>query len=265
MVLGYDEPRPSKQEYFEVERKLVDALRSFESEGLSLMSYGSFSRGEAVYGESDNDKILMFPHDFVIDKKFMHEISLVFNSVLKCTTVPLQISPLDFGTARDGRFNSFGINWDNHLREKAKIEFGPDYRNEIKYLDPKESLIHTISHNLRKNRIGLIFSEFYRNNAGLKYREKFHSSLKGITSNLKHLLTSIDGKVRENRFSTIESLSLQFPLIDISPLKETKELFQNPLKLDRVYQDEREIRRIWEENSTFFEQIIKEYVRQFPI
>ncbi len=60
MVLGYDEKRPTADDYKRVRDKLIGGIESLEVDGLSLMLYGSFVRGDYVPGISDIDGVLIF-------------------------------------------------------------------------------------------------------------------------------------------------------------------------------------------------------------
>ncbi|MBU1203612.1 MAG: hypothetical protein KKG60_00910 [Nanoarchaeota archaeon] len=53
---GYDIPRPTKRQYYEVCDKLVSRLMESGEMGLSLMGHGSFFRdGDCNFGVSDQD------------------------------------------------------------------------------------------------------------------------------------------------------------------------------------------------------------------
>jgi len=264
MTLGYDEPRPSEEDYHKTLSRLKENLGPFAESGLSLMLFGSYVRGEAIYGESDIDTVLIFPHDTVTDKGYIKEVGRAFAQSIP-RSFPLQVSPLDIGTARDGRFSSFGEDFGKYFLEEAQIAVGPDYRGEITYEPSKSGPLTTTAHNLRVARQGLILRQHYLETNRKKMIEKFHKTLKGTTSSLKQVLYLCDGELRRNRFATIEALAEQFPEVDLNPLLTLKKHLQNPEELEGLYQDDTDVELVWNSSLTLFERVIKAYINKFSV
>ena len=120
MVLGYNQPRPAAENYQDFITKLVRGLERFGDEGLSLMVDGSYVRKDFTAGRSDIDSALTFPHDVVIPKEFMHEISVVLYGALRGNNVPFQVCPLDVTIIRDGRFNSFTDDFYDYFQSEGQ-------------------------------------------------------------------------------------------------------------------------------------------------
>ena len=51
MILGYNQARPTAENYHDFQSKLVSGLKNLDIEGLSLMFYGSFVRGIIILEE----------------------------------------------------------------------------------------------------------------------------------------------------------------------------------------------------------------------
>jgi predicted nucleotidyltransferase len=78
MVLGYNQKRPKKEDYKDFLKKLVRGLESFNDNSVSLMLYGSYIRGDCVYGRSDIDAVLIFTDNMVIDKRKLSKLFFRF-------------------------------------------------------------------------------------------------------------------------------------------------------------------------------------------
>ena len=263
-MLGYDKPRPRAENYKDFTEKLVKGLKRFGDDGLSLMLYGSFVRGDYQPGRSDIDAVLTFPHDVVIDKGFLHEVAIVLHEALKGNNVPFQASPLDFTIMRDGRFNSFTDDYYDYFQSEGQVVVGPDYRSEMICFRKKTGEENSLSHNLRKARIGLLFAEYDRNEDYPQFLKRFNSTLNYASRGSKQILFLTDGRLRKNRFSALSELSKHFPAVNIEPLERIKHLYNNLEKLDRLYKKPEEALEVWNAAATFFEEMIREYIKKFP-
>lgn len=264
MVLGYNKSRPTAENYHDFIDKLVRGLKDLGNGGLSLMIYGSFVRGDYTPGRSDIDAVLTFPHDVVIDKEFVHEVSVALHEALDGNNVPFQVSPLDITTMRDGTFNSFTYEFYSYFQSEGKVVVGPDYRTEMACLQTKSGEENTLSHNLRKARQALLFSEHDKQENYEKFLERFDSSLNAASRGSKQILYLIDGELRKNRFSALKELPGHFPAVNLEPLERIRDLYDNPEKLDKLYKNPDETIRVWNSAVTFFEEVIREYIRKFP-
>lgn len=265
MVLGYNQSRPKAENYQDFIGKFVKGLEKFDS--LSLMIYGSFVRGDYVLGRSDIDAVLIFPHDVVIDKKYLHKISLILYEALKGNNVPFQVSPLDVTIMRDGRFNSFTDDFYDYFQLEGNVVVGPDYRKEMVCLERKTGEESTISHNLRKIRQALLFAEYDKKENYEKFLERFNATLNAVSRGSKQILYLIDGELRKNRFSALTELPKILPDINIEPLERIKFFYHNLEKLDELYlpKNNDKLMRVWNSSANFLEEVIREYIRKFPI
>ncbi len=192
----------------------------------------------------------------------MRELSLILNEVLWNTNVPLQLSPLDVTVMRDGRFNSFTPDFYNYFLSEGKVVAGPDYRLEM--AGRIDVSTDAMSHNLRKVRQGLLFSEYNKQKDYLHFLQRFDSALKIVSTDSKQVLRLVDGEVRGYRFSALPELKDIFPSINIEPLERIKDLYENTQKLDDLYKNPEELIRVWYSSVTFLEEFIREYIREFP-
>src|SRR3989344_5585751 len=103
-----------------------------------------------------------------------------------------------------------------------------------------------LSHNLRKTRQGLLFSEHYRNEDYEKLLESFGATLRSASRGSKQLLFLADGELRLNRFSALKELPKHFPEVDVS--------FRSP----------DELMDVWIFPELFFEEVIRSYIKKFP-
>ncbi len=264
MSIGYDQPRPGAKNYHDFMSKLVRGLERLNNNDLSLMIYGSFVRGDYTPGRSDIDSVLTFPFDVVIPKDFMREVSIVLYEALRGNHVPFQVSPLDITIMRDGRFNSFTDDFYDYFQSEGKVIFGPDYRSEMTCLKTKRGEESTLSHNLRKTRIALLFAEHDRQEDYGKFLERFNGTLNATSRGSKQILFLIDGELRKNRFSALVGLDRYFPEINLEPLERVRDLYHHPERLDALYRNPDEAMKVWNSATTFFEEVIREYIRKFP-
>jgi len=270
MILGYNRPRPKKENYERFVDELMQRLQKLGDKGLSLMLYGSYVRGDYNPGRSDIDAVLTFPHDVVIDKDFMHEVSIAVHQSSKRKneiSFPLelfQISPLDITTIRDGRFNSYTIDYCDYFNSAGKIVVGPDYRKEMKGLKTKSGETSTISHNLRKIRISLLSAEYNRQEDYEKFLKGFNGALNATSSSSKQVLYLIDGGLRENRFSPLKELSNYLPEVNVEPLERVKKLYHHPTELDSLYKNPDELMKVWNSTASFFEELVRGYIKKYP-
>ena len=265
MVLGYNKPRPTAENYQDFMTKLISGLKKLGDDGLSLMVYGSYIRGDFTAGRSDIDSALTFPHDVVIPKEFMHEVSVVLYEALRGNNVPFQVCPLDVTIMRDGRFNSFTDDFYDYFQSEGQTLVGPDYRSEIVCLKSKTGEESTLSHNLRKTRIALLFAEHDRQEDYERFLERFNGTLNASSRGSKQILYLVDGELRKNRFSALQELGRHFPAVNVEPLERVRDLYHHPEKLDRLYRNPDEAMKVWNSAATFFEEVIREYVHKFPL
>ena len=269
MVLGYDEKRPTKNQYEDFLGKLVDGLSDSWFDGLSLGVFGSFLRQDYVpgnhekgfvVGRSDIDALLIFPHDVVINKEIFLEAARIYDVAQRKNNIPFQVTVTDVSTMEEGTFNSFSPDFDDYFNREFKVVLGPDYRREFRYELPRFPTQGRVSFNLKKCRQGLFFSEWYKSKYPLKFREIFEKSLSAISGVPKHILLMIDGKLREEKFSSLEILSETFPDLDLTPFQKLKRLSFHSDELDNLYQNANEITEVWADSVDFFERLVKCYL-----
>ncbi len=260
MVLGYNETRPAEKNYKDFIDKLRNGLFSLGQQGVSLMLYGSYVRGDYDPGRSDIDAVLIFPEDVVIDKSKLHQSSKVLANAQEGNNVPFQVTVTDLRIMKDGKFNSFDPNFEDYFKDEGRIIVGPDYRNDFKYSIATFSDQNSIRFNLRKSRLGLLTFEQYLSTNYEKIIEKFNKTLDATSRASKQILTMVDGNLRKNRFSALEELSNTFPNLDLDPLKRIKRLYLDMAKMDKLYKDPEKLFIVWNESVTFFEYLIKSYL-----
>lgn len=263
-ILGYNQKRPSEMNYKDFEQKLIEGLKDLDIKGLSLMIYGSFVRGDYNPGRSDIDAVMTFSDDVVIDKKNLGLVSKVLQQALKGNNIPFQVSVTDLSTMKDGRFNTYDISFKNYFFEEGKIIVGPDYREDFCYELPTMDEQVPVRFNLRKARAGLLFSEHDKSQNYENFLVKFTKTLDSVSRGSKQILHFVDGELRKNRFAAQELVQKFFPLIDTEPLAKIKNLYHHPEKLDELYHKSDEIIKLWNSSVTFFEEMIKEYIRRYP-
>lgn len=263
MILGYDTARPQTRNYQDFEAKLETGLRELGIEGLSLMLYGSYVRGDYVAGRSDIDALLIFPDDVVIDKENLRRCGKVIKEAQKGNNIPFQVNVADISTMRDGRFNSYTPDFKDYFAHEARIVIGPDYRPKMKYEMPTHPEQLRLAFNLRKNRQGLLFA--YQINDYEKILDKFGKALDAISRAPKQVLHMMDGTLRKSRFSGLDEMRERMPTIDVSILEQTRQFYSaKGLKdLDALYRDREAVLTFWEKGLTTFEEIVREYIRQY--
>ncbi len=264
MILGYDTPRPQREQYVDFERKLAHGLQSLGIDGLSLLIYGSYVRGDFDPGRSDIDGILVFPSDVVIPKKDLQRASIALREAQRGNHIPFQVTVADTRTMQDGRFNSYGPSFQPYFAEEIRILVGtdptPTFRYELPILDEQTPL----RFNLRKTRTGLFFAAYDQETDYRTFLGKFNKSLDAVSRGSKQILYMMDGQLRKNRFSASEAIRSIMPEVDIDTLLRIRKLYHYPATLDALYRRPNEVVDIWMRSVTFFEQMIKGYLDRVP-
>ena len=155
MLLGYNQPRPTEENYADFRDKLIAGIKDLDIPGLSLMIYGSYVRGDHDVGRSDVDAVMVFPDDVVIDKKNLAQVAIVLHQALKGNNIPFQVSVSDLTTMKDARFNTYDESFKDYFFEEGII-VGADYRKEFRYELPTMSEQTPVRFNLRKARTKLL-------------------------------------------------------------------------------------------------------------
>ncbi len=262
MVLGYDEPRPTKGQYKDFLEKLIAGLEGLE--GLSLMLYGSYARGDWVPGRSDIDAVLVFPEDVVIDKKQLHVASKALAHALDGNPIPFQVTPTDLTTMTDGRFNSYNPTFEPYFRQERQVVVGPDYFDRFRFEMPHHPEQQPLTFNLRKSRQGLLFAEHYQTSNYVTFLTKFKSMLDAFTRGSKQVLFMYDDHLRLNRFSALSELPTTFPEVDLEPLRRMQHLYDHLDELDALYRQPEKVVKTWQESLTFFEELVRAYISKVP-
>lgn len=265
MVLGYDEKRPSREAYDSFVERLTAEWKPLAERGVMCMIYGSYVRGDYVPGRSDIDGTIIFPDDVVIDKKRMSAASQAVARAQSGNNIPFQVTVSDLTTMRDGRFNSYDPNFRGYFQREGRILAGPDYRDEFQYVVAALSDQNSIRFNLRKSRAGLLLFNHDLNTNYTRLLERFNKTLDATSRASKQIAAMMDGSVRGYRFSATDFLAHSFPALDLAPLQTIRRLYTNLDELDEIYNDEKELRKVWDESVTFFESLIREYIRAKPI
>jgi hypothetical protein len=268
MVWGYDGPRPVQRHYQKFLDELVDRLNLLGKQGLSLMLYGSYARGDAQYGRSDIDALIIFPQDIVIDKGMIRGVQHGIKDALLNSNPVLrdgfQVTPLDKGILHDGRFTSFTPDFEPYFGLEGKVIVGPDYRPEMRYRENLNIEMATLSHRLRKARNALLFSVYDRERNYKQFLRGFYSTLCGVSRGSNQVLSLIDGRLRHAKFSPVHEVEAHFPNVDSVALRTIQELFGNLSLLDELYHEPMEVQNLWGKSITFFEELIHTYVNRFP-
>jgi predicted nucleotidyltransferase len=264
MILGYNQPRRKEENYRDFQSKLVSGLKGLGIDGLSLMFYGSFVRGYYNPGRSDIDAVLEFPDDVVIDKANIGLCAKVLAESLEGNHIPFQVSVCDRTTSEDGRFNSYTADFDEYFREEGMILVGPDFRDYMQFESQKTGDLHSISFNLRKSRLGLLFAQYHLEHDYERMLKDFGKTLDSTSRGSKQILHLADGTIRKNRFSALERIRSDFPDVEVEPLERIKAIYIEPSKLDALYQNPQEMFSLWNSALTTFEQIVRSYIRQHP-
>lgn len=264
MVFGYDEPRPTREDYDSFVHKLADGLQELGCGGLSLMLYGSYVRSDHLPGRSDIDALMIFPGDVIIDKPLLRRAGGVLDCVLAEHHVPFQVTVSDLRTMIDGRFNSYAPDFKTYFDSEGRMIFGSDSRELFKYENPTMPDQAPFTFNLRKSRQGLFLADYLaRRNYGL-FLEKFGKSLDAASRASKQVLHMVDGTLRSPRFSALRELKSIFPQVDVAPLEEIRHLYTHLDELDALYCDKGNVLAVWERSISFFEALTQAYLNLNP-
>ncbi|MEK6839884.1 MAG: nucleotidyltransferase domain-containing protein [Nanoarchaeota archaeon] len=263
MVLGYNERRPKEEDYTAFVEGIKKSITTLD-EGLGLMLYGSYVRGDYIPGRSDIDSVLFFPDHVVLDKNKVQRISRGLHELLRNYPIPFQVTTLDTTTGADGRFNPFTQDFQDYFRREGRILVGQDYRPEITYLQQKTDKETALSFSLRKVRNTLLFAEHDRHKHYERFLERFNETLDAVSSSIKRVLYLVDDRLRRSRFSVLDDLPTIFPDVDVGPLRQIKYLYTQPSKLDHLYEHPLKVLEMEQQAVTFLESVISAYIHEFP-
>ena len=266
MLIESVEDEPKKENYEDFLAKLKCGLKILGEEKISLMIYGSYVRGNADFGRSDIDGVLVFPEDVKIDKRKFMQVSKILANAQIGNNIPLDLTPVDLRTMSDGRFASYDSSFKKYfnLEDECKIVYGPDYRNDFKFEFPAMGDQEQLTANLWKSRKMLLLSEYHKRNDPKRFKDDFKDALDKASRGSKQIIGLTDGNLRLSRFSALEDISKTFPQIDVEPLKRIKHLYKNRQELYDIYKNPEEALKVWSESLTFFEEMIKAYLDANP-
>ena len=265
IVIGYNKPRPTEEDYTQFIEIIVDGLEPYVEKGVSLMAYGSFTRPQDfVPGRSDIDALLLTRDNVVTDKKLLRNVSKVLAYALEKHYVPFQISVSDIATMMDGRFNTYDLTFEEYFREEGKIFAGPDYRNTFAFQLPIIPSQAEVLWGLRKARQQLLFAEYNLRNDYPAFLKGFEKTLQTTSRGSKQLLYMVDGKFRVEKCSALETVAEIFPKVNPEPLRDIKWLYTHPAELDRIYKIPKISLEIMNQSLTFLEEMIREYIALVP-
>jgi predicted nucleotidyltransferase len=265
MLLGYNQTRPTEENYRDFQEKLVAGLKELDIPGLSLMIFGSYIRGKYDVGRSDVDAVMVFPDDVVIDKKNLAQAAIVLHKALKGNPVPFQVSVSDLTTMKEGRFNTYDESFKDYFFDDTEaIVIGTDYREKFRYELPTMNEQIPVRFNLRKSRTGLLFAEHDRHEDEETFLRKFTKTMDSASRASKQILYFMDGTLRKERFAAEDLIADVFPEIDITPLSKIRRMYKDPPQIDEIYKKPEEVMQLWNATVTFFEEMVRGFIRKFP-
>lgn len=265
IVLGYNKPRPTEEDYTKFLEIIVDGLEPYVEKGLSLMVYGSLIRSQDfVPGRSDIDALLLTRDNVVTDKELLRNASEVLAEALEKHYIPFQVSVSDIATMIDGRFNTYDPTFKEYFKEEGKILVGPDYRKTFAFQLPTIPSQAEVIWSLRKARQQLLLAEYNVRNDYPAFLKGFEKTLQATSRGSKQLLYMVDGKLRVQKCSALETIAEIFPNVNNEPLRDIKWIYTHPAELDRIYRVPKISLEIWNQSLTFLEEIIREYIALVP-
>lgn len=265
MILGYDTKRPSTEDYLDFEEQLISEFSRSSLEGSSIMLYGSYVRKEYDAGRSDIGAVLIFSDDVIINKLKLLQCSNILSSILTKNYIPFQVSVNDLTTLKDGRFTTYGEDFEDYFRKERKIIVGPDYFNQITFMDEKSGVLHIAAFNLRKSRTDLLFSKYHQTHKPETLIKNFERGLSSALNTTKQIAYLTNGELIKNKFNSIGYISDNYPKIKLEVLAQIRYLFKNPTELDSLYLQPDSMITLWTSALNTSEELIREYIKQNPL
>jgi hypothetical protein len=256
MVLGFDEKRPSENEYHELINSFSKGLKELDKD-ISLMGYGSYSRGSSYYGSSDIDALLILPNS---SSALLDDVATIY-SASKRSSVPFQLSVSNRKTMSDARLNSFYSSYEKYFLSEGIFYVGPDIRDSFSYMAFKSGSQSTVSHQLRKLRTKFLTrkSKDYPN-----YVVDFNSCLDGVSNFVRTLSETISDTCVSERFDSVGFLDELN--IDSSFYFDLKDLTRkNTSRLDKLFFNKDQMDMYWFRSIDYLESIISSYIDKFPL
>lgn len=277
MVLGFNERRPTKEEYKQVQNILVNGLKELDIRGLVYLVYGSYARGNPRFnenlGDSDIDGILIFPDEYIINKDNFKRVKQVYQKATRDSTVPLKLSVMDMGVLRDGRFFTYEPQFRRQFLDESKLLVDGGWEKEdlvnemnfIKYFDSKLLLAMWNLRSLRKDFLKFDFEEFDESYRRDYSYISFVKAFNNVLSQPGTLISKIPYWCCGEEYTSIrygrgfEYMKQEFSHIDFSPAEKSFRLLHNFAELDNIYLNPKEMLYHWEASMTMYEQLVKEY------
>lgn len=267
IVLGYNKPRPTEEDYVGFLDTFLSGLEKHADKGISFMVFGSLTRPEDfIPGVSDVDCFLVTRDDVVTDKELLRDVSDVLADALEKHYVERDITVSDIATMIDARFSSFNHSWKNYFQESDNVEvvLGPDYRRLFLFTRQEKNFQDEIVWSLREVRKQCVHAEFYRRNDYEAFLNGFDKILKRTGRGSRQLISMVDEKLHVPKFSAVERAGELFPSLNVEPLAYAKWIYTHPRERDKLNDKPEEIINISNNCITFFEELIREYIRLVP-
>jgi len=210
------------------------------------------------------DGVLCLNDRFITDKQKIGEFNDYFSDFCrKNINVPdLDITTIDAGNAKDGRFLSYNENIIEVFKRDnlSNIVYGKDFRktlNPMKLTDPTES---RLAFNLEKIRNYLCFAD----NSG-----NLQKDIKGKFSCFQYIrrvgvkVCTLLEEEHIEKEESLEYLSKKFGDIDVEPFKKVNFYFKDIGKLTSFLIKSEKSKKLLEESLTCYETILKEIVDKY--
>jgi hypothetical protein len=264
----------SRDVYQEVLKIITDCLFKATDSKASLLLYGSLCDDRLKPGISDIDLILFFWDEFVLDPAMMCRVSdslmEQLHKIRFDTGWYLDVSILDLGNAKDGRFIPYNDNFSKvffpHTGDSELI-FGKPFvgvLNPVSLLDPVES---RIAYNLQSLRAYVLFGRCNErwNQGGSAGRElKVFQQVRSLSRKVVDLVNPDQMQILKDKNKCVIELQKAFPNIDISILAAIETMFRDKdLVIDTILGCK--AFPLLVKALTCYETILKEAVQRLPM
>jgi hypothetical protein len=258
--------RPKQEEYYGfIDEFSFELSRNFPGVGFGY--FGSFNEKRAVYGIADIDGFLIMDSGVVSDKSIVKGLSQILARALSNNPIPLHFNLLDLATISDGRFMSYTADFNEYLREGAKIVCGPHYHLGMNGFDFKSGVLDTASFNFSGPggvRNTALYSLDMLQRDYDEFCERIESAIDKVAKFPKKLIWLRSGRIVPGRRESQEILERHLHGIDYFRLDEINNVLDDVRELDGRLEDPEEALRLLYNGLEVMEQMILAYVTKYP-
>ncbi len=260
--------------YRRVVDTIVQVLQKVADKRVSFMVYGSMLDDRLMPGLSDIDMLFFFWDKFVIDRALMKEIGCAMREQMSQIRFDLgwflDVSVIDYGNARDGRFIPINDNFSKIFDMKggdSELRFGKgfsDLLTPMVLVDPIEA---RLGFNLQALRSHLMFgycNARYADGVNPGRELKILQQVRSVARKTMQIVQPANIQLAKDKKESLKALQAFFPSVDHGPIVRIEKLFCNRNRLINILVGATETHEILLDALRWYESVLREIVQHLP-